>query len=197
MHLLDFGEGVVITYTDGDKCNSCTPRGPRQTVLRLTCDSYCTLQNCINFIFAMFYSYRPLMTLFKDFPSELYFIQASQDQQSSILYINATIGCTPASTPVSSPWSSPQPSWGPQPYWAPNSVGRPPHVTIQYVGYDPSCNGSDAYNVTVTRTWYCYPGCQKQGHKYVRTDCDDDIFLPRGGSWVEQINYGQSYFCDT
>jgi hypothetical protein len=44
MHLLDFGEGVVITYTDGDKCNSCTPRGPRQTVLRLTCNSYCTLQ---------------------------------------------------------------------------------------------------------------------------------------------------------
>jgi hypothetical protein len=70
-------------------------------------------------------------------------------------------------------------------------------VTIQYFGYDPSCNGSDAYNVTVTRTWYCYPGCQKLGHKYVRTDCDDDIFLPRGGSWVEQINYGQSYFCDT
>lgn len=52
------------------------------------------------------------------------------------------------------------------------------HVTIQYFGYDPSCNGSDAFMVTVNLTQYCYPGCRMQGNKYVITTCDTDVFLP-------------------
>lgn len=137
-----------------------------------------------------------VLIAFLDFPSELYVTGVSSDISSSILYINATIGCTPGSTPESAPQSSPQPWWGPQPSWSPNSDERPPYVTIQYIGYDPNCNGTDALMVTVNRTWYCYPGCSRQGNKYIMTDCNSDISLPRGGSWVEKVYYGDSYYCD-
>jgi hypothetical protein len=143
---LNNGAGVQIAYGSGDVCGSCSPTGPRKSIITLSCDPSVSNPNQIDW---------------KN-------VQGAQPGQSPVIYINGSINCVTA----------------------PPGPGN--QVTIEYHGYSSSCNGSDAFMVVVNRTHQCTRGCQKSGSKYVFTDCNNEVFLPKGDSWIKQISYEES-----